>query len=244
MTILFIGFYILAMLYYSSKEGKKMKKTLSCELTLLIIIIINSLGVVLMLHSGYGISAISSVPYAFSVVLPKLSLGTWTYIFQSILVITLMICRKKFVLSYLFSFVVSFAFGIMVDIHQMWVSLLPVTFGLRIVYFILSYLIICVGIALSNHCEMPIVATDLFPREFSSIFKIKYANVKVTFDVTCLCITAILTFVFLGYVDGLGLGTVLAALTMGKTIGMIEHVMLKYITFKHSFQYPHILQHA
>lgn len=39
-------------------------------------VIINSFGVVLMLYSGAGISAISSVPYAFSEVLPKLTLGT------------------------------------------------------------------------------------------------------------------------------------------------------------------------
>ena len=36
------------------------------ELALLIVILINSFGVVLMLDSGAGISAISSVPYAFS----------------------------------------------------------------------------------------------------------------------------------------------------------------------------------
>ena len=51
------------------------------ELALALAVIINSFGVVLMLHSGAGISAISSVPYAFSEVIPKVSLGTWTYIF-------------------------------------------------------------------------------------------------------------------------------------------------------------------
>ena len=40
------------------------KLTIRGELSLLLVIIINSLGVVLMLHSGSGISAISSVPYA------------------------------------------------------------------------------------------------------------------------------------------------------------------------------------
>ena len=35
------------------------------EIALIVIILINSLGVVLMLYSGSGISAISSVPYAF-----------------------------------------------------------------------------------------------------------------------------------------------------------------------------------
>ena len=46
------------------------------ELALLIVILINSFGVVLMLDSGAGISAISSVPYAFSESFPALTLGT------------------------------------------------------------------------------------------------------------------------------------------------------------------------
>ena len=61
------------------------------ELALLIVILINSLGVVLMLMSGSGISAISSVQYAFSLVLPRLTLGTWTYVFQGSLILSLMI---------------------------------------------------------------------------------------------------------------------------------------------------------
>lgn len=89
------------------------------ELALVLAVIINSFGVVLMLYSGSGISAISSVPYAFSEVLPALSLGTWTYIFQGVLIAVLMLMRKRFVVSYLFSFVVGFFFGIMIDVHEM-----------------------------------------------------------------------------------------------------------------------------
>lgn len=81
------------------------------EIALIVAVCINSFAVVLMLYSGAGISAISSVPYAFSEVLPKLSLGTWTYIFQGLLVLTLMILRKKFVPQYLCSFIVGFSSG-------------------------------------------------------------------------------------------------------------------------------------
>lgn len=87
------------------------KLILRGEAALLLAIIINSIGVLLMLQSGSGISAISSVPYAFSEVFPKLSLGTWTYIFQGLLVITLMVLKRRFVPSYLFSFVAGFTMG-------------------------------------------------------------------------------------------------------------------------------------
>lgn len=141
--------------------------TLRGEVALLLVVVMNSFGVVLMLHSGSGISAISSVPYGFSEVFPVLSLGTWTYLFQGLLVLSLFVMRRRFVPQYLFSFVVGFVFGVFVDVHECWVSLLPQTLPLRVLYFLVSYLCICFGIALSNRCRMPIVPTDLFPREAS-----------------------------------------------------------------------------
>ena len=201
------------------------------ELALLIVILINSFGVVLMLDSGAGISAISSVPYAFSESSPALTLGTWTYIFQGILVAALMILRKKFVPTYLFSFVVGFAFSKMLDVYKTALAGLTMGIGYQIVYFIVSYLVICLGIALSNRCGLPIIPTDLFPREMADILKVPYSRVKITFDVTCLAVTAGLTFCFLGHIKGLGIGTILAAFTMGKVIGMIGNILDKHFRF-------------
>ena len=201
------------------------------ELALLIVILINSFGVVLMLDSGAGISAISSVPYAFSESFPTLTLGTWTYIFQGILVAALMILRKKFVPTYLFSFVVGFAFSKMLDVYKTALAGLTMGIGYQIVYFIVSYLVICLGIALSNRCGLPIIPTDLFPREMADILKVPYSRVKIIFDVTCLAVTAGLTFCFLGHIKGLGIGTILAAFTMGKVIGMIGNILDRHFRF-------------
>ena len=201
------------------------------ELALLVVVLINSLGVVLMLHSGSGISAISSVPYAFTDVFPRVSLGTWTYIFQGLLVLSLMIMRKKFVPPYLFSFVVGFAFSEMLDVHKGWVDALPTSMTERVLYFVISYLLLCIGIALSNRCGLPIIPTDLFPRELSEITSIKYSRIKVSFDVICLTVTALMTGLILGHLDGLGIGTILAAFTMGKVIGWIGEWMDQHVRF-------------
>ena len=139
------------------------------ELALAAVVVMNSLGVVLMLRSGAGISAISSVPFAFSEVLPRLTLGTWNYLFQGLLVFSLMILKKRLVPQYLFSFVVGFAFGKMLDVHELWVNTLPLGPGWQVLYFVLSYLILSLGIAVSNRCGLPIIPTDLFPRELSEI---------------------------------------------------------------------------
>ena len=178
------------------------------ELALVTAVMINSLAVILMLYSGSGISAISSVPYAFEKVFPV-----------------------KFVPAYLCSFLVGFAFSELLDVNEAWINILPKTIPLRVLYFVISYLLICIGIALSNRCGLPIIPTDLFPRELSEIIKVKYSKVKVSFDVICLTITACMTGLILGHINGLGIGTVLAAFTMGKVIGLIGDEMDKHFRF-------------
>lgn len=205
--------------------------TMRGELALLVAVCINSFGVVLMLYSGAGISAISSVPFAFSEVFPKISLGTWTYLFQGLLVLSLMIMRKKFVPSYLFSFVVGFVFGELLDVHELWISVLPTALPFRFLYFVISYVLICIGIAISNRCKLPIIPTDLFPRELADITKAGYPKIKIGFDVACLAVTAALTFFCLGHLEGLGIGTILAAFTMGKGVGIVGTLLDRHFRF-------------
>ena len=176
------------------------------ELALLLAVCINSLGVVLMLYSGAGISAISSVPFAFSAVFPHLSLGTWTYLFQGLLILSLMILRKRFVPQYLCSFLVGFVFSELLDVYEAWIEILLTALPWKFLYFAMSYLLICIGIALSNRCGLPIIPTDLFPRELSQITAVGYPKIKIGFDVTCLAVTAGLTLLFLHRLDGLGIG--------------------------------------
>lgn len=73
--------------------------------------------------------------------------------------------------------------------------------------------------------------TDLFPRELSSIIKVPYSKVKISSDVICLAVTFVMTYCFLGHVKGLGIGTVLAAFTLGKAIGTIGEQMDKKWSF-------------
>lgn len=191
------------------------------EMALPLIIIMNSFGVVLMLYSGTGISAISSMTYALSEVMPAVTLGTWTYIFQGSLVLSLMILKRKFVPQYLLSFIVGFGFGLMVDVHKYWLQYLPTALPFRIFYLVASFFILCTGVALSNRCKMPMIPTDLFPKELSEITGIAFSKIKMSFDLICVAATVVLTLCFFGGIRGLGIGTILCALLMGKGISVI-----------------------
>lgn len=138
---------------------------------------------------------------------------------------------EKFVPSYLFSFVVGFIFGKLLDVHELWIDVLPQRLPLLVVYFVASYLLISLGIALSNRCGLPIVPTDLFPRELSQITGIPYPKIKISFDVICLAVTGGMTFFFLGHLQGLGIGTVAAAFTMGKMVGIFGNWLDRHFSF-------------
>ena len=201
------------------------------ETALLLVLLINSLGVDLMSKSGLGISTISSVPLIFNNVFPILSFGTWNYIFQTLLVITLMVLKRSFCPGYLFSFVVGIGFGKMIDIHNIWVQALPDALPLKVCYFITGFLLMCFGICLANNCMLPIIPTDIFPRDLSEILQKKYKQVKTSFDLSCLTITVILSLVILHRFYGIGIGTVFCAFLTGKTVSVIQKFVGEHIEF-------------
>ena len=100
-------------------------------------------------------------------------------------------------------------------------------------------MLISIGIALSNRCGLPIVPTDLFPRELADITGVAYSKIKVAFDVICLAITALLTGLALGHIKGLGIGTVIAAFTMGRFIGLIGKWMDRHFCFETAYGRRH-----
>ncbi|MGI6008201.1 MAG: DUF6198 family protein [Ruminococcus sp.] len=57
-----------------------------------------------------------------------------------------MLLRKRFVPEYLFSFVVGFIFGWLLDLHECWIQILPHGFPWNAAYFLISYFLICTGI--------------------------------------------------------------------------------------------------
>lgn len=206
------------------------------ELALFIAMALNSLGIVLMLHSGGGITAVASFPYAISEILPALSLGIWNFIFQCVLVLSLMGLRRRIVPQYLCSFAFSFVFGRFLDFHNAWVAALPRTPGAALLCYACGYLLLAFGIALSNCSKMPILPTDLFPREAAELFRIPYQRFKIIYDVCCVTGAVVLMLIFFGNIHGIGIGTVFAALTMGILIGKIARWLQRRIWFVSIFE--------
>lgn len=205
--------------------------TVRGELALAVAVTINSFAVAATVYAGLGISPVSSFPYALSLVFPFLTLGTWTYLFQGAMILTLMILRRRFVPTYLFSFVVGFAFGNLLDVFGAWWPAMPHTMGWRILYFVLSCPVIGLGIALSNRCKLPIIPADLFARDLAGILNKPFPRVKMTIDLTCVTVAALLTAGFLHNLQGVGAGTVIGALCYGPLGGWFGRLLDRHFDF-------------
>ena len=143
----------------------------------------------------------SIVPLIFSTAFPIFSFGTWNYIFQTLLVITLMVLKRSFCPGYLFSFVVGIGFGKMIDVHNAWVTMLP------------------------------IVPTDIFPRDLSELLHKKYHRIKTTFDLTCLITTILLSLLILHHLYGIGIGTFFCAFMTGRTVALVQKFIGNHVEF-------------
>lgn len=148
------------------------------------------------------------------------------------LVVILLILAKQFRPSYVFSFVVGIGFGVMLDVHGLWVTQLPDLLALRICYLVASFFILGFGISLSNLCGLPIIPTDLFPREFSLLTGLGYGKVKTSFDILCLALTLLLSFLVLHRLTAIGIGTVLCAFFMGKYVAFLNESLRQHVRFE------------
>lgn len=203
------------------------RKLFPSEVALLMGLFMNSFGICLMVQSGFGLSSISSLPYVFSLSLPFLSFGTWNYSFQTSMIISLMIIRKKFSVGYLIAFIIGIAFGYLIDFYELFIPLLPHSISLHVIYFFVGFAIIATGLSLMVNCKLPIIPTDVFPRDFAEHFHFPYQVVKTCFDLACLLVTIAVSLLCLHKVVGIGIGTVFIALVTGKVVAVISRFLCK-----------------
>lgn len=188
-------------------------------------LILDAAGVSLITKADFGISAVSSFPYSLHQAFPAFSFGVWSYLFQLGLTGILMLAARQFSIRYLSAFVVSVAFGYLLDAANLLLKLLPRILIARCAYFALGTVCLIVGVCLMMYSELPILPQDLFVRELSKLRGWKLQRVKTVFDCACLLGSVAVSLLFSGQLDALGIGTIISALVMGKGIELTRKIL-------------------
>ena len=171
-----------------------------------------------------GTSQISSVPYVLSLRFPSVSFGMTTFFVNLLFIlIQAVLLKKNFQTVQFLQVAVNVLFSVLIDVSMTLLSFFqPEAFGLRIVSLLAGCVILAVGISIEVAPDVLVVPGEGAVRAISQTTGLKFGSVKVYFDVSLIVIASALSFLFFGRLNGVGLGTVISALTVGKFVNIVN----------------------
>ena len=187
-----------------------------------------AIGVAFTKHGELGVSPISSVANVLSCKFSAFSLGTWLIIWNCILIVgQIVVLRKKFRLIQLLQVPLSFLFGWFTDFGMWIVAKIPVpTYLTRMTMVLIGIIILGLGISLSVTANVILNSGEAFVKAISDTTNKEFGNVKIAFDVTCVILAVLLSFIFFDFtIVGTREGTIISALLTG----FVVKVFLKLI---------------
>ena len=180
-------------------------------------------GIALSVNSNLGVSPVSSLPYAVSRIL-NISLGNCTTIVYTVYILLQMVLLGgKFQPALLLQLVFSTIFGYFVDTAKLLLGdfCLPTYFGQLAM---LAASVVLIGFSLVLYIDVnlaPMPAEGLVGCIAGKTGK-PFSSIKTLFDCTSVLVAVVLSFVFLGKLDGIREGTVITALLVGRMMGMLR----------------------
>lgn len=201
-----------------------MKDQLFRYLVFIIGVGINSFGIAFITKSDLGTSQISSVPYVLSLNFDQISFGTWTFLFNMLfIVIQIALLKKNFQPIQFLQIPANILFSYLIDISMAILgNFQPEFLWLKAVSLLCGCFLLALGIALEVAPDVITVPGEGIVRTIASVTKKQFGTVKVYFDLTLIITAVILSFLFLGKLRGVGIGTVVSALTVGRFVNLIN----------------------
>ena len=184
---------------------------------------IMSFGVAFSIKGDLGTSPISSLPYVTSRI-TGLTVGNMSIIMHVIMIL-LQICllRKKYRPMQLLQLPVAVLFGYLTD-FAVW-ALGSVTYSAywqQWVYCILGILLVGIGVSFEVTANTVPLAGEGVVLAVCQVTGQPFPRIKISFDVTLVALSVILSFVFLHGLYGVREGTVAAALCVGVVSKLIS----------------------
>lgn len=192
-------------------------------------ILINSFGIVLITKGALGTSQISSIPYVLSLQVPSISFGMFSFIMNMVyIVLQALLLRKQFKPFQLLQIVVNVVFSASIDVFMAMLSFYaPQQLFTRVLSAIAGCIVLAFGISVEVAPDLIMVPGEGIVAAISKVSGRRFGSVKVAFDVTLILIAAALSWVFFGDLVGVGVGTLLSAVSVGQFVNLINrHVPL------------------
>ena len=207
-----------------------MKQVIQNYALFLIGLFIASMGVALSAKAGLGTSPVASVPYSVSLVNHTLTFGWWLNMWSVLqIAVQIALLRKKCKpVEIIIQTVLAFVYGYLTDFSCKLISGLQAnTYIMQFALMILSCFVLGFGIWIQFKGGVAMLPGEAMNRAISEVTGKKYENIKIFFDVLYIIVAAAICFIFIGKLEGVREGSIIAAVLIGNIIKLYNSLYNK-----------------
>lgn len=199
-----------------------------------------ALGIILNTKSGLGVSPIISVSYSISTIL-NVNFGNMTFVLYTVFVIIEIVIhtalknkqKKELLVALLKDFLqlpLSLVFTRFMNLFSAWIP--APSHGIVSQLLVLIAGIICTGIGAAISLDMRIIPNpgDGIVQAIADCIHKPAGFTKNCFDLLNICISISVGLIFAHKLIGIGVGTVLSVLGVGRVIALFNHLFMGKMT--------------
>lgn len=177
-----------------------------------------ALASVLAVKSNLGVSPVTSIQFSLTQV-TSISLGVATIILYSIYIaLQIIILKKDFKKIQILQFLFAVFFGQLVNFFNTLININLDNFFMRFILCVASFFVTAIGVFLTITANIVPVAPDGLTKAISIKKNIDFGKSKIYFDCIVVAIAAIILILFNRSIQGIGIGTLLSAIFVGRIV--------------------------
>ncbi len=184
-------------------------------------VLINSFGVALITRAALGTSPISSLPYVLSFRFP-VTLGQFTFAMNLFFILgQVLLLRRDFQPIQLLQVAVNAVFSAFIDVSMGLLSWLEISsLPMAMLVLVLGCAVLAFGISVEVAPRVLMVPGEGIVQAIAAVTGWRFGNVKVGFDAALVATALVLSLLFFHRLQGLGAGTILSALAVGRFVNL------------------------
>ena len=191
-----------------------------------------AMSIALMRTTGLGNSPISCIPATLSFITP-LTLGTITFLMNTVFVIVqIILLRRDFSPVQLLQVPFTFVFAMIIDQLLPFCETLPMdVYPERLFWNILGCFLLAMGVFLQVKASFITLPGEGIVLAIAKTLNKPFPKCKIVFDSSMVVVSVVISFLGLGYLQGVREGTIVTAFAAGTIVGWYNYLMPHFDKF-------------
>lgn len=185
---------------------------------------IMSIGIVLNTRTDLGVAAISSVPFAYSILL-NMSLGLATFILHIIFILVQCFLLKKLDITLSLQIPMAILVSIFIEIYDIIMPHTKLIFAIAFIVLLISNSLTGVGVYLMTKSDLILDPGNGIVETLCKVLNKPFSYLRIRFDIMLVIFTCLSGVIIKHKIVGIGLGTIVSAYLIGKMVGISDRIL-------------------